>query len=295
MLDEGLCFAQWDYAGAPAYRLGPAEMSPSEDWPAGLPRPMALQDGAGRSTPWRVSPARARRLAEDFTLPADREKILALFDETNPNNLSKDGFDGVFFYDVERGEVHGFSPLSWTIVHAQDGSSAISMPVREVETRLRYNFPESPNCAGAYRATALDPATQIPCTSQGSNPAWGCKDEGCPLGESPVKTTSYSLITDLEQIFSEDLEATLCVTYRGQNTMESAGFYNPDTKSCRSAKWNPAAPGNAGIPRGDWCAATNSSATDTCHDAWRNGDFHVYAGAKLRLDPLTDEPSRCER
>jgi hypothetical protein len=75
--------------------------------------------------------------------------------------------------------------------------------------------------------------------------------------------------------------------------METEGFWNPDTKSCRSATWNPTAAGNAGIPKGDWCAATNSAATATCHDAWRSESFHVYAGAKIQVDATSKEPTYC--
>ena len=39
--------------------------------------------------------------------------------------------------------------------------------------------------------------------------------------------------------------------------VETEGFYDSTNASCRSAKWDPTKAGNAGIPKGDWCAATN--------------------------------------
>jgi hypothetical protein len=294
VLNDGFCYGQEQYAGDEAYRLGPDGMTPSDDYPAGLPKPMPLKDAGGTSTPWTVKPARAKRLPADFDVTADRAELLAYFDTNNPDNIAKDGFNSVFYFDEATGRSHGFSAMSWTIVYAADGSTHLSIPIREVETRSQFNDKDSPNCVGAYRADALDPSAANPCTSTvADNPPWGCKDDSCAVGESPATTKGYFLISELEQIYSADLQVTLCVSYPTQAKMETEGFWNPDTKSCRSATWNPTAAGNAGIPKGDWCAATNSAATATCHDAWRSESFHVYAGAKIQVDATSKEPTYC--
>lgn len=85
------------------------------------------------------------------------------------------GFTGVFFYDATTGFAHGYSPLSWSVLYAQDGKTHIAIPVRETETKSTFNDPRKADCIGAYRATALEPPN---CKSPGPDiPDWGCLND----------------------------------------------------------------------------------------------------------------------
>jgi hypothetical protein len=290
-LTDGMCMGfETAYAGDPKYNLPGTSMSPSGSYPVGLPHPMGLTDG-----PWKVGPTKAARLAADFDLKTQRTKLLADLDKTSGQYGSK-GYDGVFFYNPATGYAHGYGSMGWTIVYAQDGKSHLSIPIREVETRSTFNDAKHPNCVGEYRGDALDPAGG--CTSADpSNPAWGggnCGDHVCdPTSktnpEAPATTEGYFLITELQQIFSPDLQATLCVTYPTQAPLDAAGFYDATTKGCTGPKGNPSDPTGAGLPMGDWCAATNSAATSpeamklNCHDAWKSRSNHVFVGGKIKL------------
>jgi len=169
---------------------------------------------------------------------------------------------------------------------------------------MRFNDPAKPNCVGEYRAAELDPTT-CQAGSDPLKPAWCGGDctattgsAACRPGESAASTTGHVLISELQQIYDPDMQNTLCVVLPGNDPATSKprvaaeGFYDAATSSCASAKWNPSLPDGSGIPKGDWCAATNTRAHDKCHDAWRLRFFHVYAGAKIELDP-TGAPATC--
>lgn len=310
-LTKGFCNGVDDDYGPqikPGYALTTAQVTTPEtaDFPPGLPKPMGAGDTPSQ---WKVGPTKAKRIAgPDFDLsdPAKRKELLKMFDLANPDNIAKDGYGGVFFYDDATGYAHGYGSLGWTVVYAADGKSHLSIPIREVETKSRFNDPKHPNCVGQFLADKLDPGSTSPgkcATLDPDAPAWGggnCKDHTCaPGSEAPATTEGYFLITELEQLFSPDLGKTLCVSYAGvdpadpqktRNLVDAQGFYDASKKSCRSAKWDPTAAGNAGLPSGDWCAATNSKATPTCHDAWHSKSLHVFIGGKIQVPADASQP-----
>ena len=126
-------------------------------------------------------------------------------------------------------------------------------------------------------------------------PAWGCatdsemgpNGEPCKAGEGPNFSQGYYLITELEQVYSREQQATLCVTMptAEKSTADGWAVTEPTTnaKWCRgSPNWNPDdqdgpdnVPGNAddGLPMGDWCSKTNKPATPECHDAYLSKTF----------------------
>lgn len=295
---DGFCFGSETYTGDSAYRLGPDEVGDGAGFPAGLPHPMSLAE-----KPWNVGPTTAKRLDNDFDLASTATRTDLIAKLAPAGDYGSAGFGGVFYYDGATGTVHGFAPLSWVAVYDAAGSTHIAVPIREVETKSRFNDSTSPNCVGAYRADALDPTT-CQAGQDPLNPAWGGGDctvttghAACNPGELPAATTGYFLIAELEQIFAPDLQTTLCVSYPGNDPsthlprVAGDGFYDSATLSCKTAKWNPADPVN-GLPSGDWCAKTNAPATDDCHDAWRSRTFHAFAGAKIDLD-ANGAPARC--
>jgi hypothetical protein len=289
VVTEGFCYGTEDYAGDPAYRLPANIVGDGAGYPTGLPHPMSLVAG-----PWRVGPTKAKRLDTDFdvSLGTTRTDLLAKLEATGEYGAA--GFNGVFFYDDATGTAHAFAALSWTVVYDATGATHDAIPMREVETSFRFNDPVSPNCIGAYRAAALDSTTCV-AGQDPLNPGWGGSDcsattgnPTCGPGETAASTKGYFLISELEQIYTSDLQATLCVAYPGTDPATSKprvdveGFYSPATSSCRTAQWNPADPVN-GLPMGDWCAKTNGPATADCHDAWRGISFHAFSGAKIKV------------
>lgn len=306
VLQDGFCYGQESYTGAPAsggkdYRLADTDMTPSTNFPPGLPHPMGL-----KTKPWSVGPTKAKRLDQDFDLAATgkREELLAMFDTANPNNIAKDGYGGVFYYDDATGTAHGFGALGWVVVYDATGATHIAVPIREVETRSKFNNKDAPNCVGKYLPDALDQST---CTAgtDPTKPGWGGGDctattgnATCQPGESAASTKGYFLISELEQIYAPDLNNTLCVTYPGTDPatskprVDAEGFYNTTDSDCVTAKWNPTLADGSGIPKGDWCAATNSAAHDNCHDAWHSISFHAFAGAKIKMD-ANGAPATC--
>jgi hypothetical protein len=168
-----------------------------------------------------------------------------------------------------------------------------------------FNNVQQPDCVGRYFPDQLD---QSNCMEKAEPTAsgWGGGDctattgkAACGAGEAAASTKGYFLITELEQIYASDLQNTLCVTYPGTDPatskprLDGDGFYNATDSDCITSKWDPSAADNAGLPKGDWCAATNSPATATCHDAWHSISFHVFAGAKIKMD-ASGAPSMCK-
>lgn len=289
-LTNGFCMVDDTWAND-GYALPDSQMTAPTGWPTGLPRPM------GRATtPWHVKPTHAKRLAADFDLnapgngfPTKREELLASFEPLGEN----DGYDGVFYYDPATGKSHGYAKMSFLIIYDQP-TKYIAVPIREPETRSTFNDKDHPNCIGAYRADALDPNSGCKASTTVTDeafPAWGCPNGSCPRGESPATTEGYFLITELEQIYATLLQSTLCVSYPTFSVSDADGWavaHPSGGSSCStSPQWNPADP-VAGIPNGDWCAATNSVATPTCHDSYRSFSYHVFAGAPVK-SPVTAE------
>jgi hypothetical protein len=303
-INQGLCYGTESVVGKPAangidYSLGQDEVGFGADYPPGLPKPMALKGTQG----WWVGPTRATRLDADFDLGAGttRTDLLAMLGPGGAYGAA--GFSGVFYYDDTTATLHAFASLSWAVVYDATGSSHIAIPMREAETKLRFNDPGSPNCVGAYRSDAIDP-TICQAGSDPLNPGWGGGDctattggSACRPGESAASTTGYFLISELQQIYAPDLQNTLCVTYPGNDPatskprVDAEGFYDDATFGCKTANWNPNDPVN-GLPQGDWCAATNSAATASCHDAWQGRSFQAFAGSKIRLG-TNGAPMQC--
>jgi hypothetical protein len=296
-LTNGFCYGSEDYAGDANYRLAANQIGDGAGFPTGLPKPMALGAGA-----WKVGPSKAKRLAADFDIgkegnrTADQEaKRVELLGKLDPaGEYGAAGFGGVFFFDDATGTSHGFGALGWVVVYDATGATHIAIPIREVELRSKFNDPKAPNCVGKYLPDALDQTT---CSAgqDPTKPGWGGGDctastgtAACGPGESAASTKGYFIISELEQIYAPDLQSTLCVSYPGtdpatsQPRVQAEGFYDATRKGCLTSKWNPADPTN-GLPKGDWCAKTNSPATADCHDSWRSISFHAFAGAKIKL------------
>jgi hypothetical protein len=312
-LKNGFCYGTEDWLPSMAnqkYALGPSDMSPMTDfaggmWPPGLPAPMPLKDASGKLTAWHVTPSKAFRRMTDFDLSTkDRTDIIADLDPKTGAHGMK-GFSGVFFYDASTGYQHSYGPLGWVIVYNADGSTHIAIPARETEIKSTVNDPTHPNCMGEY-GVVQDPATGMPTVTKANGctnttdgtPPWGGGNctastgmKTCKAGEGPFSTKLYFLISELEQIYSDDLMSTLCVSYPTADPLKP-DFYNDADHSCIGPKWNPSSADGSGLPKGDWCAATNSAATDKCHDAWRSTNFHTFSGANIKLDSMGN-PATC--
>jgi len=267
------------------YSLKATDMSYSGDYPKGLLPPMPQ--------PWKVTPTKAIRITKDFDLKAQsdnsayagktvREEFLARLDPTG--DLGQQGYTGVFFYDATTGKSHGFSPLAYQLIYdiGTNGKSLIVVPIREAETHSTFNDPQHPNCVGRYRAEALDSKNGCPASSDPTDPAWmGVTDT--TLGEGDARIDGYFLITELEQIYSSVLGSTLCVSYPGYDVSKADGWASDSSKECRgSSKWNPSAQDQSGLPKGDWCAHTNDTGDDKCHDAYKSVSFHAFQGFKVK-------------
>ena len=313
-LSNGFCFGTEDWkpdAMNKKYELGPGDMSPQTDfanppnpWPAGLPPPMPLKDANGNELSWHVAPTKAKRLSADFNLATDRTMLIQKL--SSSGDYGKAGYTGVFYYDASTGYQHSYGPLGWVIVYSNDGSTHIAIPARESEFKSTANDPAHPNCIGQY-GTVIDPMTGMPTVNTGNmckntsnaTPPWGggnCTattgNATCKPGEGPFSSSLYFLTTELEQIYSSDLMSTLCVSYPTAASLP-AGFYDMTNHSCKGSSWNPSKADGSGLPAGDWCAATNSPATATCHDAFRSTNFHTFAGANIKLDSATSQPATC--
>jgi hypothetical protein len=259
------------------FSLTDEEMSDSSAYPKGLPRPMGQ-----KTKPWTASPSRAVRVRQDFNLETDRAALL----ESLAEGGSRANYDGVFYFDEAKGETHWYSPLTWQFLldpprPGETKPTGFMLPLREAELKFKMNTPTAPNCIGRYRTDFLTPEQDC-ATSYPDNPAWG-GIFNTHIGESDAEMTGYYLITELEQLYSRVLNSTLCVSFPGGTRTLDDGFSTSSDRRCRStAKWDPSAPDNTGIPRGEWCAATNSAATATCHDAYRVRSFHAFQAFKVK-------------
>ncbi len=303
-VSDGLCYGEigqgvdaanpgWkdvaDYKGNSAaiekafdFSLPASQMSPSADYPPGLPAPMPQ--------PWKVGPTKAKRLDTDFNLATDRTSLLARLSATG--DLGMAGFSGVFYYDTATGTSHGYSPVSFQLIYdpkanATDAkpTTLIAIPIREAELKYRTNDPAAPNCVGKYLPDNLDPSAG--CSDPGmtaTKPAWGGIFD-TKTGEGDAAVTGYFLITELEQVYSVVLTQTLCVSYPTKDQSITDGWATATETRCRkSAKWNPSKADQSGLPMGDWCAATNSKATASCHDAYLSTSFHAFQAFKIKTD-----------
>lgn len=265
---DGLCFFEgvvFDDAWALRSNLGDASA-----YPRGLPPPEAQ--------PWVVRPQSLERVVADFDVGTDRVAMLSSLDES--------AFDGVFYFDGTAGRWHGYTPLEYRVWY--ENGAPVVVPVREVESEFTFNDPKSPECVGALRAPSSG------CTSTSPTDApWGCLNDACP-GEGPATSRGYLLITELEQVFSTALGATLCAASPATPSVTGGSGDAGATdaggsrdaggarSSCRgSPEWNPSDP-VSGLPMGDWCAATNAPASSTCHDAYRFETFQAFAAFPIR-------------
>jgi hypothetical protein len=254
VVQTGLCFAEFMYSD-PAHGL----------------------DAPG----WHVKPVLARRVAEDFSVPADPTSPTHAADLQALRARVPEG-EGIVYIDEDAGTFHGYAPLAYVVIFdAID--TLIAIPIRDAETSSRVNDPVHPNCQGRYRGDAFDPIADQCTSAVPTNPVWGCVSDnpadpgGCAPGEGPNLTKGHFRILDLEKVFNRTLASTLCVTYMGAQAAKDAGWSDPATwgNNCSgSPKWNPADPVN-GLPPGDWCTATNGPATADCHDAWRSVSYSV--------------------
>lgn len=261
-----------------SFALPDSAMSDSSAYPPGLPKPM------GQATkPWTMGPTVTIRTLTDFNVSTDRTALLASF---APGG-SREGKDGVFYFDEAAGTIHGYSPISWQIFYdARTGtetkpSAGFLLPIREAETKFRTSNPTAPNCIGKYRPDFLTLAND--CASPDpTNPPWGGVFN-TTAGESDAEIIGYFLITELEQVYSKILGSTLCVSYPAGTVTIDQGFSTAADKRCRATgKFDGSKPNNEGLPMGNWCAAENGPATPTCHDAWKSRSFHAFQGFKVK-------------
>ena len=263
---QGLCMAQGNFTGDAGYRLGASAMSDSATYPANLPAPRALGD-----SPWAITQTAYQRRATDFALAVDRTSILAT------------GGDGVFFYDAATGRYHSYAKVSDMVQYGNEPNTApIVIPARELETRIAFNEPAHPNCVGGI----VTPGGSETCDSV--PPVWAGN-----TGSASATQEGYLLITELEQVYVPILTSTLCVAVMTKAEAENSGFLSADGTSCKGERWDPQAPNNEGLPVGDWCAATNSPATATCHDAFKLREEITFAATKLKVDSGTDRAATC--
>jgi len=173
--------------------------------------------------------------------------------------------------------MHGYAPLGYIVTYdAPDPSgnqTFNAIPIREAEITTQLNDPEYPNCSGVYGTNDKLPDD---CGGTSTTPAWSCPAGNCASGVlGPTKVEGYFLIAELEQINLRVLKHSLCYqagTYDGWTLTANA----QGESRCRdNPKWNPMDP-DKGIPPGDWCAATNSPKTDTCHDAWKSVSYSAF-------------------
>ena len=263
------------------FSLPASQMSPTTNWPPGLPAPMPQ--------PWKVTAGKNKMLPADFNVAADRAMLLQRLSPTG--DLGMAGFAGVFYYDRATGTTHGYSPVSWQVIYDPKANatdprptSLIAIPIREAEIKYRVNDPQSPNCIGKYLPNNLDPTQG--CSDPGmtaTKPAWGGIFDA-DTGEGDAYAQGYFLITELEQVYSVVLQQTLCVSYPTKDVSIANKWATATETRCRkSALWNPSDPAN-GLPMGDWCAATNGPATPTCHDAYLSKSFHAFQAFKVKTE-----------
>jgi hypothetical protein len=267
------------------FALPSDQMSSTEGWPEGLPPPMPQ--------PWKVTPTKAKRLDTDFNVTTDRAQILRLL--AADGEWGRQGFTGVFYYDQAHGTSHDYYPLSYDVLYEATGKPGVSpatlvvIPVRETELKYQVNDPTAPNCVGRYLPGNLDPSTAcvdpgLAGTTGDRKNAWGGIFD-TRKGESDAVASGYSLITELEQIYWGPVQMTLCASYPTLSNLIADGWATMTEKRCRkSSRWDPKKPNSEGLPNGDWCAATNSPATATCHDAYQSKSFRAFQAFKVRKD-----------
>jgi hypothetical protein len=271
---NGLCMVEDTY-DSPNYNLPADQMTSTDGWPEGLPPPMARGPrGQPAQNPWQVRPSVLARIPTsegDFNVGTDRQALLDRINNTA-------GADGLTFIDRATGYSHSYVPQTWVVVTL---GVPIAIPLREAETIYQVNDPAERACMGAYRSHSLLPAADCLSASDQLDPEWGhYRDIQGPAGQAPAVARGYFLITELEQVFSQTLGNTLCVTYPGEDppgsgnlVVEGTGFFDSGLGSCVSSNWDPS---TGSIPKGNWCAATNGPATDDCYDAWRSVTYQTF-------------------
>ncbi|HEX4337413.1 MAG TPA: hypothetical protein VH062_15965 [Polyangiaceae bacterium] len=261
------------------FSLPASMMSPSGDYPPGLTPPMPQ--------PWKVAPTKAKRVDTDFNVANDRKALLARLAPTG--DLGMAGYTGVFYYDTTTGTSHGYSPVSYQIIYDAPATAGalpttyIVVPIREAEITYRANDPKAPNCIGKYLPGNADPTTCAEVGMEATKPSWGGIYDTTP-GEGDAHVQGYFLITELEQVYSKVLGQTLCVSYPTRQVSQDAGWATDTEARCRkAAAWNPS-DAMKGLPKGDWCAASNSMASDACHDSYKSVSFHAFQAFKIKSD-----------
>jgi len=277
VVSDGLCFADWQYRYDGPVTPFPVEEIDRSRWPKqALPQP------------WSARPVVSRRVAQDFVLPVV--------------DLGFGTPSAMFFVDEAKGYMHSFIPLTYLTL-LDNASSGIAVPLHWVETKRQFND-LSFNCLGRFRADRMFPENLCDTGLDQTNPQWGCVDDAsCPPAggfgtptsgaAGPIYTTAYVLIVDLEAVWSQTLQSTLCVSYPGTAQSETDGWSNPTSwgRNCRgSPKWNPSLPDDVGLPMGDWCSRSNSPATATCHDAYRVETYSTAQAFKVRAESCALPP-----
>lgn len=278
-IGQGLCMVEDVYddtaahPGLPSGAHLAANMTIGANWPSGLPAPMML--------PFNGAPIKAKQILTDFDYAKDRSAILAKFAQGGEYQTA--GYTGIFYLNTSTGYLHGFGPVAYIVVY--DTATQVNfIPIREGEITAQINDHAHPNCVGVYRGDALDPSSG--CKGDTTNPAWGCPNGECPVGQGPNVTKGYFLITELEQVYNGLLSQTIC-----HIDASKANAYGTDTTAVHACRewpgWDPTKADNAGLPKGDWCAETNGPATDTCHDAFRNVSYASFQGFRIQANTCT--------
>jgi hypothetical protein len=256
---EGFCMVGGEYPGTAQYRLRDDQLGDLSKYLPGL-KPSGL---ATKS--WLAQPGRYLRQPADFDVSTYRKTL-------------PEPPVGAYFYDAVAGRFHSYAvSLSMVQYALEPDVVPIVFPLHEVETRITFNDPAHPNCSGAVSPT-------VECLDV---PRWSgvvCHERTCtPDPGAFAEYAGYLFITEREQVYMPAVfEMTGCVSFLTKGRAAADGWLTADEKSCKTANWNPAAPNDEGLPRGDWCAVTNSPATATCHDAVRFHERATYAATKIR-------------
>ncbi|MFO0616062.1 MAG: hypothetical protein U0414_25940 [Polyangiaceae bacterium] len=125
-------------------------------------------------------------------------------------------------------------------------TTVILLPLKSVKITMA-KLSNNNNCLGSYNGAAL-----------GDNFCAASAD--VPKFNDAATLVGFATLEDADAVTVSQLKKSLCVLLAGDN---AAMFTDPSGAKCLRDM------NNQIVLKGDWCAATNSAATDTCHDAMK--------------------------
>jgi hypothetical protein len=154
----------------------------------------------------------------------------------------------------------GFGPVDVILPVFLDaaGTQVLLFPVRDLVVTMTTDA--SNTCVGTYNAAGLDPANS--CLPDATHPAF--LDDGT--------LTGFIGLEDADAVDISTLSESLCVLLSGNATMYGDGA--SPVQHCKRTG------GVIDFP-GDWCSATNTAATSTCHDAVQLDAAFAASGVAL--------------